>query len=77
MQPDTCQSCLFQSVSEVHEDIPRPHERLDAHARRRRWALGAAAGVGAVGVGVRELGADARHQLLMALGLSVSDTVGT
>ena len=37
--------------------------RVRAHLRRRRRALGAAAGVGVVGVGLRELGDDARQEL--------------
>ena len=41
--------------------VGRDPERLHAHARRRRRTLGAAAVVGVVGVGVRELGADARQ----------------
>jgi hypothetical protein len=40
----------------------RPY-RLHAHARRRGRALGAAPGVGAVGVGFLEVGEETRQQL--------------
>ena len=43
----------------VQGDVHRVH----AHLRRRRRAHGAAAGVGVVGVGLRELGDDAREEL--------------
>ena len=43
----------------VQGDVHRVH----AHLRRRRRALGAAAGVGVVGVGLRELGDDAGEEL--------------